>query len=425
MRRLAERLSFVALSLLAGGAASAAAPERLGFADAVARALQHNPNVTVAVEEIRRAQAIVEQTRAQSLPTLTANGSYTRLDSDRTIGTSIVTPADGLNANLVLAVPLVQTRGWTQWSHARENVDVTRLSAAEIKRQLAVATARTYLSVIAARRVLEVTERARDAAKAHYDFAHQRFAAGYSSRVDEVRAAQELATDRSQVESAQAQLTRLREALGVLVGSDAPVDAADDAPALGTPPPTVDEALREADTQRADIKLNRSRVDAAHHVARDSWADYLPSLFGTFAPFVGTPTSTLPGTGWQAQLFLQWQIYDGGLRYGLAKERRAVEREARAQLEGTARQAAADARTADEEVRRSTTSLAAAREAAQNAADALNLTTLGYRAGASTNIEVIDAERAARDAGTAVAIAEDTWRQALLALLIATGRFPS
>ncbi|MCU1282965.1 MAG: outer rane efflux protein, partial [bacterium] len=77
------------------------------------------------------------------------------------------------------------------------------------------------------------------------------------------------------------------------------------------------------------------------------------------------------------------------------------------------------------EVRRSTTSLAAAREAAQNAADALNLTTLGYRAGASTNIEVIDAERAARDAGTAVAIAEDTWRQALLALLIATGRFPS
>jgi hypothetical protein len=38
---------------------------------------------------------------------------------------------------------------------------------------------------------------------------------------------------------------------------------------------------------------------------------------------------------------------------------------------------------------------------------------------------VIDAERTARDAGTAVAVAEDAWRQGLLDLLIGSGRFPA
>jgi len=50
---------------------------------------------------------------------------------------------------------------------------------------------------------------------------------------------------------------------------------------------------------------------------------------------------------------------------------------------------------------------------------------MAYKAGASTNLEVIDAERQARDADTAVAVAEDSLRQARLDLLIASGRFPA
>ena len=122
---------------------------------------------------------------------------------------------------------------------------------------------------------------------------------------------------------------------------------------------------------------------------------------------------------------LSWTIYDGGLRYGLQKERASLVREARAGVEGGVRQAQADVRAADEEMRRSTAALAAARDAAKLAGEGLSLTNLAYRAGASTNIEVIDAERRARDADTAVAEAEDAWRQATLDLLLASGRFPT
>ena len=68
--------------------------------------------------------------------------------------------------------------------------------------------------------------------------------------------------------------------------------------------------------------------------------------------------------------------------------------------------------------------MVSAREASRLAHRAYDLATIAYRAGASTNIEVLDAARAARDADTAAAQAEDISRQARLDLLVASGRFP-
>ena len=73
---------------------------------------------------------------------------------------------------------------------------------------------------------------------------------------------------------------------------------------------------------------------------------------------------------------------------------------------------------------RSSQGLASARAAADQAQQVVNITNISFRAGAATNIEVIDAERSARDADTAVASAEDTLRRARLDLLAAAGRFP-
>jgi len=54
----------------------------------------------------------------------------------------------------------------------------------------------------------------------------------------------------------------------------------------------------------------------------------------------------------------------------------------------------------------------------------LRVTTAAFEAGASTNIEVIDAERSARDAETAVTVADDAVRRSQLDVLVAIGRFP-
>jgi outer membrane protein TolC len=66
-----------------------------------------------------------------------------------------------------------------------------------------------------------------------------------------------------------------------------------------------------------------------------------------------------------------------------------------------------------------------AHQSALFATKALRLANAAYRGGATTNLEVIDAERQARDADAQAAIAEDAAREARLDLLAAAGRFPA
>jgi len=136
------------------------------------------------------------------------------------------------------------------------------------------------------------------------------------------------------------------------------------------------------------------------------------------------PTFTTPRTGWQAQLVLQIPLFDGGNRYGVHEEREALEAQARARLEGALRQARSEVRVAFEAMRRADEALVDARDAAKLAREALELAETAYRAGATSNIEVVDAERRAQEAEIAAAMAEDASRQARLDLLAACGRFP-
>jgi outer membrane protein TolC len=75
-------------------------------------------------------------------------------------------------------------------------------------------------------------------------------------------------------------------------------------------------------------------------------------------------------------------------------------------------------------MRRGDVALDQAERSAAFARTALELANEAYRAGATSNLEVIDAERQARDAETQAAIAENAARQARLDVLVAAGRFP-
>ena len=117
-------------------------------------------------------------------------------------------------------------------------------------------------------------------------------------------------------------------------------------------------------------------------------------------------------------------IFDAGQRTGLKIERQAQLDIARATLSGAETLAVSQVRAAREAVTSGERGLASARSAADQAQQVVNITNVAFRAGAATNIEVIDAERSARDAETAVAVAEDALRRARLDLLQALGRFP-
>jgi len=131
-----------------------------------------------------------------------------------------------------------------------------------------------------------------------------------------------------------------------------------------------------------------------------------------------------PANSWQALLQLSVPIYDGGLRRGRKQERQALVQAAQANLAGVKIQARSDVRTAAAAIQLADQQLASARNAVRQAQDALDISNLSYKAGATTSLDVLDSERRLRDAETAAATAEDAARQARLDLLVASGRFP-
>jgi outer membrane protein TolC len=404
--------------------------EKISLTEAVRRALARNPTAVVAMQEIRRAEALLVQARAGSMPSLVANGSLTRLDADRLLITpatsttperiSNISAKDQQSANLQLNVPLIAPRAWMQWSESSMNLTTSKASSEDIRRTLATSVARAYLLIISQKRQVDINERAVATDRSHYDYTHTRFAGGVGNRVDEVRAAQQLAADQAVFSASFTSLARAREALGVLLAEEAPVDTLDD---VGLPDASTN--FEDAASRRQDVQAAKARALVAEKIRKDSWADYTPVLNGQFQPFFQHPkTLTVPETGWQAMLVLSFPLIEGGIRVGQKRERDALLAEARAQYDGLLRQTRSDIRVAVEEIRRADEAMRSSNAAAELAHQALDLANLAYHAGATTNIEVIDAERRARDADSAVVIAEDTVRQARLDLLVAAGQFP-
>jgi outer membrane protein TolC len=400
----------------------AAAPERLTLDEAVRRALARNPSVAVALAEVDRANALVREARASWLPTLAANASYTRLDQARVLNGRTITDADSVAGNLTLTVPLVAPQAWAADRHARDLARVAGAGAVDVRRLVAFATAQAYIAVMAQHRQIRSTEAALTNAREHAEYAHTRLAGGVGRSIDDVRAQQDLATDEVEMQAVYTGLVRAREALGVLVGAAGPVDVVADVE-LGAMP-SLDGALEDARTKRPDVVTQRARIAAAERLRRDVWAFYTPYLAAVGQPFLQVGNELQPRSGWQAQLVLTLPLYDGGLRYGAAQERDAALAQARAGLDATLRQAQSEVRVAFEAMLRADQALVAARQAGQLARRAYDLAIVAYKAGATSNLDVIDAARRSRDADGDVTQAEDVARRARLDLLVASGRMP-
>jgi outer membrane protein len=405
--------------------AAAGVPQPVSFDDAIRRATTKNPSVMVAAASILQAQALLRQARAVTLPEVDVTGTNTTLDDSRGIGNQVFTPQNTFTAALSISMPLFAPAQWARRVQALDAQHVAEASADEVKRQVAVATAQAYLSVIGARRVVESQVRARDTARAFYDYADNRLRAGAGSKLTALQAQQTLSTDDALVEQSRLTLYRAQEALGVLVADDTPLDALDE-PAFEIPEEaSVASGTDQAIQQRTDIRLANLQISAARRIVSDSWKDWLPSVSGLFQPAFQHPSSIVaPAGSWRALVQFGVPVFDAGNRSGVKQQREAQLKQNEALLTGQLREAKVEIRRSYESVRRGERILDNSRAAAAQAAQVLEITEVSFRAGAATNLDVIDAQRRSRDADTAVAVAEDAVRQSRLDLLTALGRFP-
>ncbi len=422
-----KRIPVTLIALLAfapAGRAAAQAPamERLTFDQAVQRAIERNPSAAMAAAQILRAEGLLVQARASARLAVNGTVTSTTLNTGVSFDGNTVVPRSQLTGTIDVTMPLYAPALWARRAQAQDQRAIADLGATETRRQIALAAADLYLTVIASHRVVEADERARDTAKAHYDYAHTQLEAGTGSLLNELRAQQELSTDAVLVESSHTALYQAQEALGVLLVADGPVDTSGE-PAFAVPapdaqPPTLSDI-------RPDLKLYFAQQRAAERVVSDSGKDWQPTLQGIFEPGITYPAQFFsPQKSWRAILQLSVPIFDSGQRAGQKQARQASLDEVKATTTGAVTQAQSEVRVAREAITSAERALTSARAAADQARRVLQIVAVSFKAGASTNIEVIDAQRGSRDADTAVAVVEDRLRRAKLDLLAALGRFP-
>jgi outer membrane protein TolC len=394
--------------------------EKVEFDEAIQRAIEKNLSIALSANQISQTEMRLVTARAKLYPDVTATYQNNTLNTQSGFNGLVTQPQNQSLFFVGASVPVLNLVSVEGLRVARDQIEVSRRSAADVRKDVAVSTALAYLGIINARRQVDVETRAMANAQAHLDYADLRLQGGAGSRLNQVRAAQEVAAEQARLEAATLIMRRAQEALGVLLAADTPIDAGAD-PMFETPSP-ADEA--EWMQTRTDVRLETANRAAADRILQNTWRAYVGTATAGFTPEYIAPSSIFQqSNSWRFGITFTQPLFDHTL-VGFRRSQQLLVDQASLSLSAVELEARSEVRIARYAVESLQRALDSARQAATDAADVLRITTAAFQVGANTNIEVIDAERSARDADTTASLAEDALRRAQLDLLVAMGRFP-
>jgi len=409
-----DRLLSVLLAIVLSVAGDAAAQEvpalRLTLEDAQSRAVEASHRLAEARAREAAAQAVVASRAAADLPIVSAAAGYTR--TNHVVEFTVPGPT-GVPRVLYPDVPdNYRTRLDLQWpiySGGRGDAleRAARAEAAAVSAEIAVAradlqleVARAFWAVVTARAAATVLEQGVARAQAHVADARDRFNAGLvppneiaSAEAQAARARMLLIEARNQRDVSLADLSRL-------VGTDPgqPIEPAAALDAETGPGAQSQSLLAEAQGARGERRAIERRIEAADEQLAATAASRRPTVAVAAGVDYARPNARIfPRRdawkeSWDVGVNVGWTLWDGG--------RSAADIAASASLASAARQRLEEfdsilgveirQRTIDIDSGRA--AVAAADEAVRAAAEARRVVAERYRAGAGTQIEVLDAE---------------------------------
>jgi outer membrane protein TolC len=420
----------------APAAAPAAVPE-LSLADALRELEDRSPGLAQARDRADEAVGVERQVRAALVPTLQAQGSYTRNSDSFAIrppflpgqpipDITIVQPLEVWSATGAVRVPLVVPNAWYDLSAAKGSARAASASAEAARRDVRAQFAQLAFAARAAEEVVVASERAVASAAELARSADRRVAAGVAPPLDALRARTESVRRESDLVRARADLGRARLALGVALGRGEPVRVAVPDDAWAEEPPAEAEAVAvEALQRRPELALRRAQVESAGAQVSSTWARLAPQLSASGSIFAqDVPLPTGKKDGWRASLDLVWPIFDGGGREGRRKEAQARLAGARAAEEAERLAVVQSVADALREVGVARERLRLGENQRGLASDAAASARRSFEAGIASSLDVIDANDRLYQADVGLADARARLAQAQIALERAAGRTP-
>jgi outer membrane protein TolC len=398
----------------------------LSLADAVNIAMQQNPNILRARQDLEAAQGIVIQTRAIAIPKLTTTGNYSVVQ-----GSDVDTPPlpftnafgviFGVPQNWSTQVRLVQSI--YEGGRISSSLRVARLTKEQSVLNYQTAVANTvldvelaYYDVLLAGQQIGVHEASVELLQRELTDTTRRFDAGTVPRFNVLRAEVELANERPKLIRARNDYRISKNNLANLLGFTVPRETLEDIPLnlsgkLEKEPFKIElpEAIATALERRTELMALRKAQALRNEDVINAKAGYKPTLqaYGgydvhnsVFSPDVGVNVH-----GWITGVQMSWDIFDGWRTHGKVVEAQAQYERAGVDLDDNTRSIELQVRTAFSNFGEATEVLASQEKVVEQAEEALRLASARSEAGTGTQLDVLSAQTALTDARTTESVA--------------------
>lgn len=422
-------------------APTAASPLRLTLQDALARARKNSVQFQAAQTNAAIARQDKFQAGAALLPSVTYDNQalYTQASpaalASQT-GVPVIFIANNAvheylsQANIHEAIDLAAIAAFRR---ASAGAALARAQAEIASRGLVVTVVQDYFAAAAAQQKLETARKAAEDGDSFLKLTQDLEKGGEVAHSDVIKADLQAQDRRRQFQEAQLALLNARLDLAVLIFPDLNdnFEIADDLHAA-IPLPTLAEVQQHSAQENPDVRAALEAARAAGHDVTVARAGYLPSLvfdywYGIDAPNFGVnfPVKvngqTISNLGSAASATLDIPIWNWGATQSRVKQAELRRAQAQRELSLAQRKLLAEIRSLYAEADTALNELSGLSRSADLAAESLRLTTLRYKGGEATVLEVVDAQTTNTQANFAFQDGAVRYRVALANLQTLTG----
>jgi outer membrane protein TolC len=409
-------------------AATAPAPLRLTLEDALARARKNSTQFQAAQTDAALAGQDRYQAAAALLPSVAYNNQaiYTKVNRGGTTFIANNGAHEYLSqANVHESIDLASISGFRRASAASA---LAKARAEIASRGLVVTVVQSYYSVTAAQLKLEAAKKNADEGESFLKLTKELENGGEAAHSDVIKAELQAQDRQRQLLEAQLGLLNARLGFAVLIFPDFNdnFELAEDLHA-GVPLPTLAEVQQRAARDNPDVRAALTAVQQAGHEVTGARGGYLPTLsldywYGIDAPqFAVNDRNGFSNLGSAATVTLNIPIWNWGATQSRIKQAELRRAQAQRELSLTQRKLLADIKSLYAEADTALNELSGLSRGAELSGEGLRLTTLRYKGGEATVLEVVDAQTTFAQANAAYQDGAVRYRVALANLQTLTG----
>ena len=380
--------------------------KRLGIDDAVSTALQKNPEILAAIQQIRLTRGQMVQVRAALLPTLQVNPGYT-VQSDTLANPGFDFGLVNNNQSWNVAIQINQNiwSGWknqANFSAARLANDSAFYSLRQTIDKVVADTKKLFYDVIFNRALIRVREESVAVLQSQLQDQQSRFEAGTVPRFNVLQAEVALANAIPPVIQARNALRISQFALVKQLGLDYPSDPAlvpiDVLGQLDYDPIKIDlaKSVFTALTRNPSLKVQRQNILIGNEQLKAALSGFQPTLNATagYQAF-NVPTSSSLDDAVNGLFFGvtgSWNIFDGLATIGATQAARASLQQSMINYDNGARGIELDVQRAVSNLIEAQEVIDSQRANVVQATEALRLSRERLDAGAGTQLDVLNAQ---------------------------------